>query len=104
MGKTRTFTYRLEFRCVSGAHYTPQEWRVRSHRLYGQGFGAPTTANIDKWVTGFENSMKPGQPNAHLGQDQVTVAQVVDQRDGKIVAVWFRRNERKNQPLFEVIS
>ncbi len=104
MGKSRTFTYRLEFVCVSRAHYTPQEWRVRSHRLYGPGFGAPTTENIDKWVTGFENSMKPGGANAHLGMDQVTHAQVIDQRTDEIVATWSRRRQRPNQPLFEVIS
>ena len=104
MGKTRTFPFRLEFRCVSGHYYTPQEWRVRSHRLYGPGFGAPTTPNIDKWVTGFEDSMKKGGANAHLGLDQVTFAQVVDQRTGDVVATWVRREQRKNQPLFEVIS
>jgi hypothetical protein len=103
MGKTRTYTYRLELRVISGAYYTPQGWLVRGSRLLGPGKGKPTAGNIDKWVTAFENSMRPGGVNAHLGIDQVTYARIVHQASGQVMAEWRRKDWRKNQPLFEVI-
>lgn len=102
MGQSRMWTYSLKFRCVSGKHYTPNEWRVKSHRLYGPGFGKPTPENIDKWVSGFEQSMIDGV-NKHLGTDQVVYAEIVDQRTGEVVAKWKRSEFRKDQPLFQVI-
>lgn len=102
MGRSRTWTYSLKFRCVSGVMYTPNEWRVKSGRLTGPGFGKPTTENIDKWVVAFEQSMIDG-PNKHLGIDQVIHAEIVDQRTGEIVAKWNRSQARHNQPKFQVI-
>ena len=99
MGRSRTWTYRIEFKCVSGYHYTPQEWRVKD-------MGKPTPENIDKWVAVLEDSMKPGGCNAHLGQDQVVSAQIFDQRKRTIspVANWTRKQFRPNQPMFEGLS
>ncbi len=42
-------------------------------------------------------------PNKHLGIDQVTVAKIIDQRTGEIIALWVRSQQRKNQPLFQII-
>ena len=102
MGKSTTWPYRLEIKCVSRKHYTPMEWRCRMSR-FAPGFGMPTAANIDKWVTVFEESMRTG-PNKHLGLDQVVTAQIVDQRTGDVVATWDRSSWRKNQPMFEIID
>lgn len=102
MGQSRMWTYSLRFQCVSGRVYTNQEWRVKTSRIQGQGFGAPTAENIDKWVSGFEASMRTGV-NRHLGLDQVTEAHIVDQRNGNVVARWKRSVARPNQPAFEII-
>ena len=101
MGRSRVWTYRIEIKCVSGHVYTPQEWRVRGK--FG-AYGTPSPVNIDKWVTHFEDAMKPGGVNAHLGTDQVTRAMVVDQRTNEVVAVWTRKLFRPDQPMFEVIA
>jgi len=103
MGKTRTPAFRLEFKCISGKIYTPQEWRVRSHRLYGPGYGTPTVENIKAWARSFEESMISGT-NRHLGIDQVIFARVVDQRTGEVVATWDRRTSPLGGPLFRVIA
>ena len=102
MGKSRTWTYSLKFKCVSDRKYSNQEWRVRGGRLTGPGFGAPTTKNIDAWVSGFEASMLDGV-NRHLGLDQVTEAYIVDQRTGDVVARWDRKTARPDQPKFQIL-
>ncbi len=100
MGKSVTPPYRLEIRVISGAHYTPLSWDVKSG-VNRTGCGKPTVANIDKWVTAFEASMLTH--NKHLGIDQVTFAKVIDQRTGEVVATWVRKEQRKSQPLFQII-
>jgi hypothetical protein len=65
--------------------------------------GKPTTENIDKWVTTFENSRKTGGCNAHLGFAVVTEAFIKDQKKGEIVARWLRRRDRAKEPMFQII-
>jgi hypothetical protein len=67
------------------------------------GDGKPTTANIDRWVTSYEESLKPGGPNAHLGLHQVSYARIIRQSDNQIVAEWNRSKQRPNEPLFKVV-
>ncbi len=102
MGKSRTYTYSIHIKVVSGRRYTAGEWRTKT-RLGWTGYGSPTTANIDKYVAAFEQSMIDG-PNKHLGIDQVTEAYIIDQRTGDVAAEWKRSEMRKNQPLFQVIG
>lgn len=103
MGSSRAWRYRLQIKCASGWYYTPMEWRVRTQRNTGPGFGKPTTENIDRWVTRFEWSMIHG-PNRHLGQDRVVSASIVDQHTGDVVAEWSRKQYRPNEPSLEVVA
>ena len=103
MGSSRFVTYVITIKMVSGAFHTPAEWKIRSR--YGcKGYGNPTVANIDKWVTAFEKSMRQGGYNYPIGIDQVIEAKIVHQSTDTILTVWKRHEQRKNQPMFEVIS
>lgn len=92
MARDRMCLYRLEITVASGWRVTPMEWRTRAHKLYGPGYGKPSVANITRWVEAYEASMRPGGPNAHLGQDQVLTARVTNQRTGEAVA-WLRSRD-----------
>ena len=83
--------------------HTPVEWRSRP-RFGLPADGKPTTANLDKWVTAFEDSCRPGKPNAHLGTFSVTYAEIYDQKLRVVVAIWERSKQRKNEPMFQVIG
>ena len=104
MGGSRTFPYVLKIKTVSGAFHTPMEWRLRAQ--FGiPGYGKPTVANIDKWVTALEDSMKPGGCNAHIGFDPVVEARIVENHaGGDTVAEWVRSVQRPNEPKFQVIQ
>lgn len=102
MGHTRTPKYRLEMTTTYPGYFTPQAWEVRAR--YGvPGNGTPTTDNIDKWVTAFEDSLRPGKPNAHLGIFSVVTAKIINQFTGEVVATWTRKTARPNEPKFQVI-
>lgn len=106
MGQSRLIPYTIEYRCSDGHHYTPCEWRVRQQRQMPQHHvdGKPTTENIDKWVTAFEESRRSGGCNAHLGFAVVLEAMIKDQKKGgEVVVRWVRRTARPNEPMFQVI-
>jgi hypothetical protein len=89
MGSHTTPRYILNITCSDHRRYSPIIWNVRTQ--YGaRGFGKPTLSNINKWVTGFESSLKPGNPNAHLGEFVVIEAWIIDQIDDKIIVHWKR--------------
>lgn len=103
MGRSRLIPFVIHYKCSDGHRYTPSEWRVRQQRNMPKHHvdGTPTTDNIDKWVTAFEDSRKHGGVNAHLGFALVTEAWIVDQKDTPtVVARWLRSEVR---PLFQVI-
>lgn len=102
MGRSYTPKYRLEFTTTRPGYFTPGAWEVRGR--YGRhSDGKPTTANLDKWVTAFEDSLRPGKPNAHLGIFSVVTAKIINQFTGEVVATWTRKTARPNEPLFQVI-
>lgn len=98
MGRSRLFKYVIRIETDEPfVAYSPMEWRVAGSRLYGPGFGAPTTENIALWVKRFEGARHPGGPNAHLGPCRVRRAWVECNLSGSVVATW-------SAPLFEVVA
>ena len=103
MGRSTTPKYVLEICCSDYCRYTPMAWHVGSH--YGlPGDGKPTVANINKWVTRFEESRISGA-NKHLGIALVIRATII-LNDGSrtVVTAWTRHEQRKNEPMFQVIG
>jgi hypothetical protein len=102
MGRSRMVIYSLRIVTSDNTVSTPMEWRVGARHGI-PGYGKPTTENIDKWVTAYEESLKSGGCNAHLGIHSVVSAKIVDQRTDTNVAYWERKLQRPNEPLFQVI-
>jgi hypothetical protein len=97
MGRSRKIHYVIHIiTSDSSGWVTPSEWKCKES-------GKPTTENIDRYVTVFENSLKPGGCNAHLGFFTLTKCWIVDQFKGEIVAEWVRKEYRPDEPLFQVI-
>ncbi len=72
-----------------GMHYTPMQWRTRPQ---GQipSYGAPTNANLAKFMAKFLETMKPGGHSAHLGDKGIpTRATIMDHDTGQVVASWI---------------
>lgn len=65
MGTTSTPKYVVRVD-VLGFYCTPMEWRVRA-KFGAAGYGAPTAANLRKFVEASNASTEPGGVNAHLG-------------------------------------
>jgi hypothetical protein len=65
-------------------------------------YGRPTTQNIDKWVTAYEDSCKPGGFNDHLGHDPVVSCEI-RLNPGKVVASWVRKTVRSEEPMFQIV-
>ena len=74
--------------------HTPMAWKKE--------YGRPTTDNIDKWVTAYEDSCKPGGCNDHLGHDPVVSCEI-RYNPGEVVASWVRKTARPNEPKFQII-
>jgi hypothetical protein len=107
MGQSRLIPFTIEMRCSDGKYYTPGEWHVRQRRGMPKHHvdGTPSTENIDKWVTAFEESRKTGGCNAHLGFAVVLEAMIKNQKKGgEVVARWVRKTARPDEPLFQVID
>jgi hypothetical protein len=89
MGRSVAIKYTLEMVTQDAAgklfECTPSEWRSRA-RNHVPGHGAPTEANLAKYVAGFQKSTQPGGANAHLGVQTVTRAKIVHQADRLVVA------------------
>ena len=97
MGKSRTFKYVLTIETVTSRNgqsfSTPMEWK--------REYGKPTTQNLDKWVTDFEQSCLTGA-NKHLGLDPI-VSATIRENSGPTVADWIRSRDRK-EPMFQVVA
>lgn len=98
MGRSVTPKYVLKIETylsrIGRVSSTPCAWRKE--------YGRPTPENIDKYVTKFEESCKPGGCNAHLGIDPVISAEI-RYNPGAVVASWDRKTFRPNEPMFQVI-
>lgn len=104
MGRITTPPYRIEIKCSDSRYsFTPMAWRVRSNNAGIRADGKPTVANLDKWVTAYEDSLRPGGCNAHLGIHSVVSAKIIRQSDNEVVAEWIRSQQRPNEPRFQVI-
>lgn len=92
-----TPAYRIESQARSPRVVsTPMEWRSRSTRLR-TGYGAPTDANLERFVQKMNATMDPGGCNAHLGPNHhIVSARVVRQSDGKVMATY-------QAPAFQVV-
>lgn len=80
-----TPTYRVHI-YVDGYHYSPMAWRVRRVGKI-PGSGAPTDANLAKYVSDFEEDCETGA-NKHLGTQIVRSAKIVNQNTAKTVATY----------------
>jgi hypothetical protein len=78
---------------------TPASWYIRSALRQGRpnGYGAPTPANLRKYVQRFEASTKPGGANAHLGETRIVLARIVNQDTNETVAEY-------KPAMFEVVK
>lgn len=102
MGRSYTPAYRLEFETTRPGYFSSIAWEVGTR--YGiPGLGKPTPKNIDKWVTGFEQSCIDG-PNKHLGIFSVTSAKIIRQKTGEVVATWERKSFRPDEPKFRIVG
>lgn len=100
MGRSITPRYSMSMETVLSragkARYTDMIWRCKE-------YGSPTLANLDKWVTTFEQSCING-PNKHVGYDPIVSATIYDQYDGRRIVVQWVRSKDRNEPLFQVIE
>jgi hypothetical protein len=89
MGQSIAVTYTVELvtRGESGRRFlcTPAEWRVKARNRV-PGYGRPTVANLENYISTFEGSTQAGGCNAHLGAQKVVSAKIVDQRTKGVVA------------------
>lgn len=103
MGRSTTPTFRLEILGHTGNFsMTNGAWNVQ-RRNGCPGDGQPSTESLDRYVTSFEASLRPGGSNAHLGIFSLTSCQIVRQSSGDVVATWKRSEQRPNEPSFQVI-
>jgi hypothetical protein len=104
MGRSRTWTYRVEW-TVQGQAWTHTEWACRS-RHGGPRLGAPNDRKLAHLVEDVVASFGPDGPNRkaglQFGLPVVLAARVVDQRTGEVVAEYIRVAADR-RPLFQTI-
>jgi hypothetical protein len=74
-----------------GMHYEPMEWRTKA-RGGVPSYGAPTNANLKKFMDKFIETMQPGGHNDHLaqgGRGIPTRASIYDQNEHRVVSSWM---------------
>lgn len=72
--------------------HTPASWNVKS-RTNVAGYGNPTDKNLEKFISKYGDSLKPGGINQHLSLSHGYIpypssAFIKDQTTGEIVATW----------------
>ena len=107
MGRSRFIPYLVYISTVLSragrVAHTPMEWKIRAQ--YGiPGYGQPTMENLDRWVMAFEDATKPGGCNAHCGYDPIVEAKIVRQSTGEVLVDWKRCEQRKDEPMFQVME
>lgn len=100
MGRSTTPKYSFKISTylsrVGKAFHSSMAWKSE--------YGKPTTANIDKWVAKYEESLLPGGANAHLGYDPVLSVEIKKNVvNGEVVATWDRKTVRPDEPKFQVV-
>lgn len=98
MGRITTPRYVLKIvrHTCFGHSFTPMTWAVKD-------MGQPTVANIDKYVSEFEQSLVNG-PNKHLGIFSLAECMIWDQKFKREVCRWVRREFRPNESPFQVVA
>lgn len=89
MGRTRLMTYTIR-RARTGDFIS--EWKVKE-------YGKPTPENLSKWRDKFNQSLKPGGANAHIGMVGYIQykLQIYNQKTKSVVCEF-------NPPMFETID
>ena len=93
MGRSTTPKYALVVVCP-GLNTSRMAWHVKPPVGCKEGHGAPTAANLEKYVDGFVESLKPGGANRHLftafGDKAVPNSARIVHNDGsgRVVAEW----------------
>jgi len=79
-------------------HYFYGEWYINNKKQF-LGYGKPTPENLSKWRDKFNESLKPGNANSHLGSDYRIQRdlEIYNQVTGEILAEY-------KAPMFEVIN
>ncbi len=87
MGRTVTPKYRVEMIMSNGTkeYSNATAWDVTSRGMI-KGKGKPTVENLIKEIRAFEASTAPDGVNKHLGLMKVTIAHIVHQKSGAIMA------------------
>jgi len=100
MGRSSTPAYSFSIQT-----FLSRAGKVRhTSMIWRKEYGRPTTANLDKWVTSYEESLKPGGCNAHLGYDPVVSVEIKrNVVGGDVVASWERKTARPDEPKFQVV-
>lgn len=94
MGKTFTPTYRLEVTENARKSYTaPLRGMHNTFGWKAKEYGKPTTANLEKWITAYHESLKLGGCNEHLSRSlgylpTLKAAKIIRQSTGEVMAEW----------------
>lgn len=96
MGKITTPTYRIEVSCIS---FLNKRREIHSFAWDCSKEGRPTSANIQKWIAGFNKSLEIGGSNQHLNgtQSPYNNGTIYRQKTGTKVAEYIA-------PKFQVIN
>lgn len=97
MGRDRPIRYVLQL-YSHGSVLSAQEWRTRAR--YGvPGYGAPTEANLKRYLRQYNKSLLPGGANAHIGtRGRATGGFIKDQKTGRVL-VDYRRPMFSTDPM-----
>lgn len=88
MGRSYKIRYVVRLLCPESIA-SPAEWRVGA-RHGAPGYGRPTVDNLRKYIRKYNESLRPGGANDHIGRRGRAIGGVVvDQEHGNVVvAEW----------------
>lgn len=87
MGRSRAIRYTVDMKIVDG-FTTPGEYRTKY-------YGRASAKGLEAYVTSYNESLKPGGVNAHIGETGRCYRAVLKDY-GTVVAEW-------SAPMFEVV-
>jgi hypothetical protein len=82
MGRSIRFRFSVAMKTVQGFN-TPAGWQTKQA-------GRPTAANLSAYVSLYNDSLKPGGCNAHLGAGAQCVAATLRDHDKNVVVAEWR--------------